>query len=214
MEKQKKGKRTDKEIAQMIGGGRKIFKIILGLAAAVEAVGGTARDLERLEPDKAGAAQLLGQLAQLIVGKLSAPVVQVAWNTMLVWIIAACQFVNGVHSDITAEHFPLRPGDLTLKEVIAVTIPHSMSTPEVLKLLDGQGLRPATLVELLWWWLTHPAEQANCLVVALGSVWAGQSPCVDGDGGYRRLHLPSLAVDWGSLYAFAAVRKSAAPAAA
>lgn len=206
-EKERKAKRTDQELGLMMGGAKKFTKILLGIIAAVEAAGGTARDLEKLEPGKPGAEPLLGELAQFIVGKVAAPMMQVAWNIMLTWIIAACRFVSYVDPDITAEHFPLQPSDLTIKEVVTIAIERAMSTEAVLALLDSMGLRSATLVELLWWWLTNPDKQSNCLVVALGSVWAGQAPCVGSSGDYRELLLRSLAGDWRARCAFAAVRK-------
>lgn len=182
------------------------------LEAAVRERGGDDDSIAQLNTAKGQ--HLIGPIADLLVGKVAAPMVQVAWSVCLAWIIAACKFVSYVHPDITAEHFPPQPGDLIIKEVIDVAIPRSMSTPEVLKFLDEKSLRPATLVELLWWWITNPQKQSNCLVVALGSVWHGSVPYVYGSGDGRGLGLYSVGLDWDTYCAFAAVSKSAAKAAA
>lgn len=149
---------------------------------------------------------LIESIADLLVGK----VVQVAWNIILPWIIAACQLVDGVDQDITAERFPLQPDDLTIKNVINVAIPHSMSSFEVVRYLNTEGLRPATLVELLWWWLTNPTKQEDCLVVALGSAWGGRVPYIIGDVVDHKLCLSGLTGEWERNHTFAAVSKSAA----
>jgi len=197
--------RSAAERSAIVGAAGMMSAVWLALQAAVRQLGGKDEDLYRLNTPEGQT--IIDKMAELVVGTVLAPLTQVAWNLVLNWIIGACRFVTYMHPDITAEHFPLQLRDLTIKEVIDVAIPRSMSTPDVLKFLDEKGLRPATLVELLWWWLTNPAKQSNCLVVALGSVWDGRAPCVCGGGVDRYLDLLALALDWSANCTFAAVRK-------
>lgn len=181
----------------------KAFEVFQAIINMVLDLGGSDEEVGRLITDK----DRVRQIAELIIGKAATPIIQVAWSLVLPWIIAACKFASYVNGDITAANFPYQPGDLTISDVVIVKIERTMSTPDVLKLLDDKGLRPARLMELLWWWLTHPAEQSNCLVVALGSVWHGFVPYVIGGGGSRELNLDTVGYDWDTRCAFAAVSK-------
>lgn len=150
---------------------------------------------------------ILAKLADMIVAKATKPIIQVAWSRVLPWIIKVCLFGCYVNPDITAEHFPLQLDDLKIKEIKIVKPGRCMSTTEVLKFLDDQGLRPATLLELLFWWLTNPDARGGCLVVALGQIWNSLVPCVDGDVGYRELRLFSVSGIWFETSLFAAASK-------
>ena len=180
-------------------------EVWLALDRAVRERGGDDDAVAQLTTNKGQ--HLIGPIADLLVNTVAVPIMQVGWHLVLTWIIGVCRFVTYVDPNITADNFPFQLGDLTIKEVIKVAIPVAMSTQDVLKFLDNRGLRPATLVELLWWWLTHPAEQSNCMVVALGSVWDGNAPFVGGDGAHRCLALGTVALDCSAPCAFAAVRK-------
>lgn len=204
----KKGRRTKRlpaEEAAMVEGGDKLFRIIVAIIAEVVRLGGAGKFARLAQPTSQA---LVTELADLIIGQVAVPMVQVAWQAILPWIIAACRFTSFVNQDITAEHFPLQPGDLVVKVVETLGIPRVMSDAEVRKHIDDAGYRPATLVELLWWWLTHPAEQVNCLVVALGSGWDGLVPYVYGGGGSRSLSLLAVAGGFRADCSFAVVRQS------
>jgi hypothetical protein len=45
-----------------------------------------------------------------------------------------------------------------------------MTSQKVLDDMDRQGLRPATLLELLWLGIQHPQLQLEFLIIALGTV--------------------------------------------
>jgi hypothetical protein len=179
-----------------------MFEIWKQIVNSIQVQGGSDEDMRNVLTVQGVAMKV----AAVILGKSDA-VLQVAWSALLPWLIAAGKFISYVNPNITTEHFPIQSGDFTIKEVVDVAIPRAMSTAEVLAYLDSKGMRAATLVELLWWWLTNPTKRSNCLVVALGSVWGGYVPGVVGDGSFRSLRLNTLAGDWGEDYAFAAVSK-------
>lgn len=182
-----------------------ISEVWLSLRRAVTDHGGKEADIYILNTPEGKS--ILARLAEMIVAKAAEPLLQVSWSLVLPWIIAACRFVSFVHPDITAERFPLLPDDLRIKEVKVVEAGRTMSTPEVLKWLDKQGLRPATFLELLFWWLTNQDVHKDCLVVALGQVWNGLVAYVNGNGGSRQLGLRGVADGWYGNDSFAAVEK-------
>ena len=99
-------------------------------------------------------------------------------------------------------------------EVELINFNKNISSEEVLKELDKQGLIPANLTELLEFAKNKPNEAFNSdyLVIALGSVadvdGGRRVPClVDWDDG-RRLFLYWFGDGWNSRSRFAAVRKS------
>ena len=203
-----KPKRSGAEIKAMVGGGRNLLDIAVKLVAAILGeAGGTTDDVHHLSTPPGRTT--IKQMAELAVRRAAAPVVQIAWSLVLPWIIAAGRFEN-INSNITAERFPLQPNDLKIKKVHIVKLRRVSSAVDARKLLDEQGLRPATLLELLWWWLTNPDRQADCLVVALGQVWEGVVPYVHGAGASRELDLCRVADGWTEIYAFAAVEKDVA----
>lgn len=196
----RKPKRTDQQIGRDIGGGRTLLSIAGKLADAI----GEHKKVHAL--DTPAGASLIQQMAAIAIGTATVATT-VAWSAVLAFVIACCRFVSDVHPDIIGANFPYQPGDLTTKEVVIVAIDSDMTTPEVLALLESKGLRPARLMELLLWWLTHPEQHASCLVVALGSLSSGQPPYVRGVGANRNLHLYAVARRWYRNYAFAAVSK-------
>lgn len=211
-QRSRRTKRLPQEEQAMVSGGTKLFRIIVAIVTEVVRLGGEGKFAQL---DKPANKAVITELAEMIVGKVAVPVVQVRCNVMLGWIIAACRFTAYTNPNITAENFPFVVGDLDIKEVQNVAIPWPMSTKEVRYHLDSLGLRPATLVEVLWWWLTHPEVQSDCLVVALGSDWNSRAPCVKGNGDDRQLSLSTVGyVIWSTRWTFAAVGKSAAKAAA
>lgn len=179
------------------------------LEKALLARGWTHERIHALVTEADPADQPIDRIADMLVGKVVGPIVQVAWELVFKFVIGACRFVSYIHPDINAANFPYAAGDLDIKEIVIVKIEKTMNTAQVLALLEEQGLRPARLMELLLWWLTHPAEQGNCLVVALGQLFRGGAPGVGGAGGSRKLSLARVDGDWNQFYGFAAVRKSA-----
>lgn len=191
-----------------------VFELVRTVVAALRKRSGTVDHLRRLlrEPE------LVDKVFDLIVGQPPAPLAAPSWwSQFLAALIRVCQFVPYVNPDITGENFPLCDGDLAPKSVEIISIEEYLqklgksllSTLEVKAYLDVLGYRPATLVELLFWWLQNPAKWSNCLVVALGSAWCGNVPYVYGDGSFRKLNLYSTENVWNEVYEFAAVRISA-----
>jgi hypothetical protein len=87
-----------------------------------------------------------------------------------------------------------------------------MSTDAVLKALDEEGLRPATISELLAVGIQHSKLQLQFPIIALGSVWQSSNGIrrvgyLSSDGGKRELGLNWLGNDWNDTCRFAAVRK-------
>jgi hypothetical protein len=122
------------------------------------------------------------------------------------WAISACRFTSYIHPNILDGIFPLQDGDLVVKEVSIDTISRTMSREEACQLFLSKGCRAATFVELLHWWLLHPTQKIDYLVVALGSEWCGNVPHVDARNGYRGLGLSGLGGDCMVSWRFAVVR--------
>lgn len=201
MGESRKPKRLPKEVALMVGGGQKLLAITAALVDAIlDVPGATFRTVDRLS--KPEGEPTIRQMAAFAVN----PMLQVAWSLVLPWIIAACRF-SWVYEDITAEHFPLLPDDLKIKSVEVVRSGAVRNTSDVLKWLDEQGLRPATLMELFFWWLTNPDVQQSYLVIALGQTWNGFVACVNSRNYVRRLDLSEVAGVWHVGCHFAAVAK-------
>ena len=122
------------------------------------------------------------------------------------WILPVCRFTSYVHPNIMAGIFPLQEGDLVVKDVSIVTISCTMSREEACKSFLLTGYRAATFVELLHWWLVHPTQESDHLVVALGSEWLGNVPHIDARNGCRGLSLSGIGGDCSVLWRFAVVR--------
>ena len=158
---------------------------------------------------------IIEQIASLILGQTPTVAPSDWWNKFLAMMISAGQFVSGVNPNIMGDNFPYQAGDLESKLVEVISIKQRirdlgvswLTTQQVIDYLDSLGYRPATLIELLWWWIKNPSKWNDCLVVALGSVWDGGVPCVGGDGAYRDLYLDSVERGWGEGCEFAVVRK-------
>ncbi len=75
------------------------------------------------------------------------------------------------NSDINSKNFPSHQKGTASVVVKLVHFDRDMNLDEVLKELDTQGLRPATLAELLAFGATYPDQQRELRIVALGSTW-------------------------------------------
>lgn len=116
------------------------------------------------------------------------------------------------NDDITGRNFPSSEKGTAQVVVYLVNFDHDISSEDAVKELDRQGLRPATLKELLALGSTYPDLQRKDLIVALGSTWRGSDgrvsvPCLGGVGSRRGLRLTWWGGVWGSGWRFAAVRK-------
>lgn len=119
---------------------------------------------------------------------------------------------DSVSYDITTDHFPIagtRKQDL---EVVLIHFGKDMQSDDVLSELDKQGLRAATLPELLAFGETHPEVQREFTIITLGSIWQRRSgrrsiPFLGFCHGGRELDLYWFEFWWHRRCRFAAVRK-------
>lgn len=122
------------------------------------------------------------------------------------------------NSGITEKHFPVAkvPTGLPTKAEINMELVHfnrTIRSKDAIAELKKQGLRPATLPELLAFGSTYPDKQREFLIVALGSVWQDWGGYLDvaflgRGGGGRGLGLGWFGCDWDEDYRFAVVRES------
>ncbi|HUC20842.1 MAG TPA: hypothetical protein VMR98_05105 [Candidatus Polarisedimenticolaceae bacterium] len=96
---------------------------------------------------------------------------RVNYDLSLRQMIAAGRFGKGIDIGITAEHFPVKPGPAKV-EAVLVSLRRGINTGQVRAALHRQGLRSATMPELLAFaaqYLNRPVEYD---VYALGSSWS------------------------------------------
>ena len=139
--------------------------------------------------------------------------VTVNYNRTIEELVKAGRY-HWQNSDITSQNFPSSRKGKAQVLIQLVHFDRDITSDEVLKALDKQGLRPVTLPELLAFGAKYPDKQCAFPIVALGSVWR-----VSGVGrrvaylwrgaGSRGLGLYWLGDGWGAHSRFAAVRNSA-----
>jgi hypothetical protein len=169
-----------------------------------------ASDLPGLSPSEADT--LIGLLRQ---GQPQPPFpsypVNVDYSASVEQLIKAGKY-DWFNDDITGRNFPSSEKGTAQVIVYLVNFDRDISSENAVKELDRQGLRPATLKELLALGATYPDLQRKDLIVALGSTWRPSDgdvsvPDLDGDGSLRSLHLGWWGGGWRSHWRFAAVRK-------
>lgn len=116
------------------------------------------------------------------------------------------------NDDVTSLHFPSNEKDVAGVLVYLVNFNRDISSEDAVRELDRQGLRPATLKELLALGVAQPDLQRNNPIVALGSTWCSSAgnlvvPFLGSSEGGRFLSLIRLGGGWSSSWQFAAVRK-------
>lgn len=185
-----------------------VFQIFKTVSDEVLNLGGNDEDIRQILTNK-GLAQ---ELAKLIVGN-AVEVFQVVvdYSQTLADMIAACN-LDWVNPDITQEHFPISGNGVVELKAELIHFRETMSTNIVLKDLDRQGYRPATLPEPLAFGAKYPEKQREFPVVALGSVRANPDgsrrvPYLCGDGSSRGLDLGWYGLGWHDDYRFLCVRK-------
>lgn len=180
------------------------FEIIKALSDEVNALGGTDDNLRQIISNH----QLRKELAKMLVG-----------NTANIYPINVVGNINDAvksgnydwsNSDISDKHFTAdQPHDCDL---ILKHFGKDMSTDAVLKALDAEGLRPATMSELLALGAQYPELQRQFPIIALGSVWqdlfgSRYVGYLFSYGSKRELNLRYYDYDWSDLCRFAAIRK-------
>jgi hypothetical protein len=119
---------------------------------------------------------------------------------------------NWSNPNITSKSFPLSGTGNVSVSLELVHLNKSASTQEVLAYLEANGLRAATIEELLAFGLAYPEIQREFPVVALGSSWVDSDgrrdvPYLGRGGSDRELRLYWSGSDWLGVCRFLAVRK-------
>ena len=114
--------------------------------------------------------------------------------------------------DINAKNFPVSGEDTLEANLELVHLNMVAGTKEVETYLEANGLRAATLEELLAFGATYPNIQREFPIVAIGSSWVYPDgdrlvPGLSGDGSERDLFLNWNDGDWLDVCRFLAVRK-------
>lgn len=112
------------------------------------------------------------------------------------------------NDDITSHNFPSFERGMAQVVVYLVNFNSDISSEDVIRELDRQGLRPATLKELLTLGVAQPDLQCKNPIVALDYGYV-DVPFLDScrGGSYRSLNLHWRDYDWRLGCQFAAVRK-------
>ncbi len=137
----------------------------------------------------------------------------VDYSRPLAGMIGGCRF-DHVNSNITKEHFPINHrsnGQVEMKVFSAKDLvgeERSVTSEEVMRILERKGYRPAELPEGLAYAKANPDESQKYPIVILGSVWRD----FDGYRGvpfllHRKLDLDRFEVEWYAGCRFLAVRK-------
>ncbi len=119
---------------------------------------------------------------------------------------------QAVHMGIVSKNFPSRKKGQAELEIVLVRFDRRMTSEDVLRELDEEGLRAAELHEFLAFGAKYPDVQRKCSVVGLGSVWRDRKkyrnvPCLYTASEGRYLDLRWWDDAWYSYSRFAAVRK-------
>src|SRR5258706_2548056 len=137
--------------------------------------------------------------------------VDVDYSASLEQLVKAGKY-DWFNDDITGRNYPSSEKGTAQVLVYLVSFNRDINSEDVVKELDRQGLRPATLKELLALGASYPDLQRKDLIVALGSTWRDSGgdvrvPDLRSCGSNRYLHLSWWAGVWRSFWRFAAVRK-------
>lgn len=135
----------------------------------------------------------------------------VDYNMSLADIIKVGKY-DWVNDDITAKNFPITGSGKVEVSLELVHLNKSVSTEDVLAHMEANGLRPATLVELLAFGAKYPELQREFPICALGSSWVLRDgsryvPYLGRDDSKRFLNLRWFDYDWDGYGRFLAVRK-------
>ena len=119
---------------------------------------------------------------------------------------------QAVHSEITSKNFPSTRKGQAEMEIMLVRFDHRMTSADVIRELEGEGLRAAELPEFLAFGAKYPDVQRKFSVVGLGSVWQDRKgyrnvPCLYTASEGRYLDLHWWDDGWYSYSRFAAIRK-------
>jgi hypothetical protein len=174
---------------------------------------------ELLAQDKVGRVtrellQAFLQNPQSINGQLSSKfTVSVDYGKTVEEMVAAGRY-DWHNDNITTKNFPVSGTGVVTVDLELVHLNKAVSSEEVLAHLEANGLRPATIEELLAFGAIYPEIQRKFPIVCLGSFWVDPSgihvvPYLGKGGSNRRLNLLWFVSVWGDYCRFLAVRKPA-----
>lgn len=113
-------------------------------------------------------------------------------------------------NQITSDHFPSTEKGKKAVEFILVGFDRPEETDDIVYKLKYEGLRPATIKELLALGISHPRLHREMNIAALGSSWCSGGddmvPCFMGSEDRRILRLVTSRYDWKPFWRFAAVK--------
>lgn len=191
------------------------FELLKTLVNAVLDAGGNDDDLRRVLKDKT----LARKFAEIVMQGRGIAVpdgcetLNVNYAQELVEAIKDCTF-DWKNDNIVEKNFPNHPhetGEVTLT-VKLFHFGRDMSSDDVVKEMDKEGFRPATLRELLAYAAKNPDEQRKYPIVALGLFWrhlfGREVPYLGIRVNGRKLFLGWWGEGWNGRYFFLAVRKS------
>jgi len=116
-----------------------------------------------------------------------------------------------IETDITAKRFPLSGIGQVAFEPKLFHFNRNISSKDVIKEMEKQGFRPATIEDLLAYGAALPEEQRKFSIVALGSVTKINGDryvaYLSEDDSERGLYLGLFGFEWDGLDHFLGVRK-------
>jgi len=184
------------------------------LANKLETIGFSADEITLLAqfPYLPQIRELINGRAQIVIKKKVADPVVVKYAIEVVGSIndqVKAGYYIASHESINDHNFTAdRPDQM---DVILKFFDRTISTQEVLKLLGEEGLRPASMSELLAFGSRYPDAQIQYLIVALGAIL--RTPNGDSVGWLgnnqigRKLGLSPIGNIWCDSYRFLAVEK-------
>lgn len=152
---------------------------------------------------------LLDEVRKL--SKVARYTITVDYGKFVEEMVAAGQY-DWKNGDITSKNFPQSNTGVVAVSTVLIHLNKSVSSEVVLAHLEANGLRPATLAELLAFGATYPEIQRQFPVIALGSSWVHSDgnrcvPCLNRANRDRVLYLDWFDGGWGDFCRFLAVRK-------
>ena len=181
------------------------FEMIKLIAEEVHALGGSDNDLRRIIKER----KLRQQIAKLLVVNVGEVYMLNVFGLSIEELVKQGKY-GYANPDITDDNF--KSDEMHQTEIILRHFNNDMSTDAVLKALDEEGLKPATMSELLEFGSRYPDLQKQFPIVALGSVWLSRNGgryvgYLDFYVGQRSLGLRWIGNGWRGICRFAAVRK-------
>ncbi len=199
---------SKKDVSAIVSGAGLLTSIFSALVEEVKKRGGNDESIHRLSRPEGR--ELISKMAELIVGNPIIDGYPIEVGSTTIKDLVKQGRYDWSNSDVKDDHFNVDVPHQA--EIILRHFNKNMSTDAVLKALDEEGLRPATMSELLALGIKYPDLQKQFPIIALGSVWQDR----DGDryvgslgfrDGQRKLFLYWFGNDWLVICRFAAVRK-------